>query len=229
MKFYNLQQISNGVQQSMPKHINGFDSRRSSVISRIINSGENQYQITCLMCGEKSPTTTEFIEHYRANHMKTNDGDVFYCQSCIKTFVSPQNFVAHLRDAHNGFRLHACDLCDEYFISKADLDRHLVTHNIEWPCASNSLENSVKSTFHLTTSIQQEKNQKDIQQGVHSYACYLCQKKFLRKTTLKLHMNIHTGTKSYTCYLCDKIYRHPAQLKVHERSCRLDLSLLSHT
>lgn len=181
------------------------------------------------MCGKKSTTNAEFIEHYRTIHMRNNDGDVFYCQSCVKTFVSPQSFIAHLRDAHNGFRLHACDLCDEHFISKADLDKHLSTHNIEWPCASNSPKDSCKPIFNLALRIQKGTKDEDIQQGARRYACYLCRKRFLRKSNLKLHMNIHTGTKSYTCYLCDKSYTHPANLKTHKKMCRLDLSQLSHT
>lgn len=156
--------------------------------------------------------------------MSNNDGGVYHCQSCNKTFVSPHNFIAHLRDAHHGSHSHACELCDKRFISNAELERHLVTHNIEWPSASNLPENSFKPTFNLATS------KEATQQSVRCrYACYLCQKSFKRKFNLKLHMNMHSGTKLYTCHLCEKSYKHPSHLKAHTKMCRLDLSILSHT
>lgn len=218
-----LHQISNGVQLSTPKHIDRLSSRRNStIISSISNSGGNQYQMTCLRCGEKSTTNTAFIEHYRTKHMMKND-DIFHCQSCSMAFLSPHNFIAHLRDKHQRYHSHACELCDKRFILNADLEKHLVTHNIERPTTSKSSKNSYKLTINLATS------KEATQQSVRRYACYLCQKGFERKFKLKSHMKMHTRTKLYTCYLCEKSFRQPSNLEAHRMMCRLDLSLLLHT
>ena len=48
------------------------------------------------------------------------------------------------------------------------------------------------------------------------FQCEVCSKRFVNKSTLKVHQRTHTEERPYKCYVCDKSFGTKATLKAHE-------------
>lgn len=49
------------------------------------------------------------------------------------------------------------------------------------------------------------------------YGCTQCKKKFMRSTTLKIHMRTHTKVKPFECPCCFKNFSESGNMKIHLR------------
>ena len=50
------------------------------------------------------------------------------------------------------------------------------------------------------------------------HECDVCEKRFTRSGSLKVHMRIHTNERPYECDVCDKAFRQLAHLQSHMRT-----------
>ncbi|GFY67218.1 hypothetical protein TNIN_174681 [Trichonephila inaurata madagascariensis] len=109
-----------------------------------------------------------------------------------KTFqfsVCEQNFIDKLRlDRHMVNHIEEkslqcqCHVCERRFVQKGDLKRHMLSHNGEKP-----------------------------------FQCDVCRKKFSRKGDLNAHMRSHTGEKPFQCDVCRKKFSRKGNLNAHMR------------
>ena len=49
------------------------------------------------------------------------------------------------------------------------------------------------------------------------HECDVCEKRFTRSGSLKVHMRIHTNERPYECDVCEKRFRYSSNLKAHMR------------
>ncbi|KAI0397873.1 hypothetical protein F5Y17DRAFT_294927 [Xylariaceae sp. FL0594] len=98
---------------------------------------------------------------------------------------------------------------DQYFTSRAKLDRHMPTHTAYKPMSC--------PICHLALSSQQALEQ---HQRTHTkekpYACDKCDKTFTTKSSLSTHQRIHDGNKPLRCDVCNKEFGDSSNLSKHK-------------
>lgn len=104
--------------------------------------------------------------------------------------------------------LFVCEICEEEFPSKEDLDSHSSTHKQKkYSCTYCLKAFNRKDCFasHVRTHT-----------GERPFKCDVCNKTFTQRNALTTHMTLHTG-KTVKCTMCDKTFSRPSFLKVHYR------------
>lgn len=188
---------------------------------------ENESQYKCKKCDEKFSTKEEAHEHLSChNDVEKN----FKCDSCPKSFKNRYQLNLHNR-VHTGkfnnlyFKLFemlllnkicflgekpfACSICNRCFSMSSNLQKHIDTHSTEkpYPCTicNQSFKTQRSLKFHTVCYHQPEDKVK----------CQLCDKGFVSKSYLKMHMLYHTGQKNFTCTICNSKYYKSSHLKRH--------------
>ena len=110
--------------------------------------------------------------------------------------------------SHSDERLYKCKSCDYAGRTASALYVHMSTHSQE-TCVCEVCSKIFKSNRnlndHLRRTHRKEKN----------HQCTRCDKKFVDRYRLTVHMRCHTGVKPYVCRLCDKAFIRSDGLKDH--------------
>ena len=93
-----------------------------------------------------------------------------------------------------------CDICENSFRSRSDLDRHHgeihfkgKEHNYECELCDHHSETKRGLAYHLKVHYNRKK-----------LKCNLCNKSYTEKKALNFHLKSHINEKSYKCDICDK-------------------------
>lgn len=116
------------------------------------------------------------------------------CNQCAKVYPRSSILAAHIRRAHTGERPFVCPHCKKGFAAQSGLRGH---QNVSPPRLC-----------------------KAPQRKAPTLKCPLCPKLFVKKHTLKYHMNTHSGAFPFRCRKCWKAFQHPNQLGSHRKECR---------
>ena len=149
----------------------------------------------------------------RMESQEAADGDeemcTRQCPVCGKLVQTDGSLTRHLHKAH-GILKWSCDLCDEKFITKRDLRRHVNrNHNDN---SSNQCPVCGKvfgADIWLIRHLHKE-------HGVSKYPCNFCDEKFTRKFELIKHVNKNHDERPYKCTRCDKRFESEENRKLHE-------------
>lgn len=162
--------------------------------------------IKCKKCEETFSSKEEAKVHLALVH--TSDDKPFSCSSCTKSFKNRYQLVLHTR-THTGEKPFQCSICKRSFSMSSNLQKHLDTHSLDktYRCVSYSkFCFSIHFNFYLLQSYcdQYFKTQRSLKfhtvchhQPEIKVKCPQCDKSFVNKSYLKVHMLYHTGKKSY--------------------------------
>lgn len=138
-----------------------------------------------------------------------DDPRPFKCVWCPKTYLHNEPLIRHIRD-HPPF---ACPHCDNVkFDLKSDLQLHLMTHLGQ----QNYIVYNCKicgKTFSQGLDYEKHMN---CHYG-KTYPCEHCERSFITRRELKLHLFNHSGTKPFICDTCGKQFKEKRPLLEHIR------------
>ncbi|KAG5683243.1 hypothetical protein PVAND_012536 [Polypedilum vanderplanki] len=178
---------------------------------------EGEARIKCKKCDEYFNTKEEIRKHISTVH--STEEKPFVCDVCTKCFKNRYQLILHNR-SHTGEKPFRCVICDRGFSMSSNLQKHLDTHSTEKPYQCKYCDQFFKTQrslkFHTVCYHQPEVKVK----------CPQCDKSFVNKSYLKMHMLYHTGEKNFTCVICSSKYYKSSHLKRHIQNVHLKLRLL---
>ncbi|KAL3831945.1 hypothetical protein ACJMK2_023633 [Sinanodonta woodiana] len=101
-----------------------------------------------------------------------------------------------------------CGVCNKFIVTSS-FKRHISSHN-SFPCRICGKE------FYLNSRLKEHML---MHTGRRPHSCSVCDRKFLKKSSLKQNMNYyHTGHKNVQCEFCGKRFYRLCALRVHIRN-----------
>lgn len=192
----------------------------------------------CSKCERKFPSMKTMRIHFALKHP---DVPVrFKCTVCSKLFKHKTSLREHMMN-HTGEHPFGCDQCDERFIRKKDVDRHMEEMHgsddedgekkVRFPCpyCPRKLMTKTARAIHVTHNhADKEPIAKQVLSSLpKSMACQYCKKVFTNRNTLKLHILNHLGKLPHQCDQCDAGFYKPADLLRHKQRYHTGGSSLS--
>ena len=88
---------------------------------------EHRERFVCNLCEEKFKEKNELREHWEKDH----EGPVYECVhiDCEDRYLSKEMCRDHMKEKHGIGNY--CELCNEYYLSKDGLERHMKYHVTE--------------------------------------------------------------------------------------------------
>ncbi|XP_022827370.1 zinc finger protein 91-like [Spodoptera litura] len=184
----------------------------------------------CIYCPRKFSTMVMYRKHKNHHLYQLNVDNPTKCEHCDETFVAFKEMINHMKDVHGDdkdwviepkesieetchicnkrfYNLHKhlayheenrCKKCNEYFYSRGDFDNHL--------CAIESDDEGTGYIGNKDTFQYEE--------------CKFCFKPITKKSTKRLHNQIHKGSGSISCRFCPLKFKTMDAFNIHAFSHR---------
>ncbi|XP_037719489.1 RB-associated KRAB zinc finger protein-like [Drosophila subpulchrella] len=144
-----------------------------------------------------------------SNYDDENNGFLYKCYYCPKTFTSKSALTIHSRK-HTGDRPFKCTDCGKTFSHNTYLQRHLVTHS-DKPFKCSICE----KTFAFCSMLESHYRKHS---GEQPFNCTRCSKSCPSLGHLKAHVRKHhLEEQDFKCTYCPKSYSRLKNLKLHLR------------
>ena len=156
---------------------------------------------------------------------RIQEQEMFECAVCKAEFSDKSTLISHLQ-MHTKDQLvsvtdksklpqvkpYQCEQCKERFSKSTELAQHITARSCKKPIKPYQCD-ICGNYFGLEASFKQHMKLKHT--GEKKHKCTLCDKAFVIKCELKLHMLKHTGEKPHQCTECDAAFTEKGNLKKH--------------
>ena len=168
----------------------------------------------------------------KAAAFRSHIGDRPYsCCNCSMQFNTVTNLIRHIR-THTKQKPYICNDCGRGFSQSANLRNHLSVHLGAKAVKCNECNFSCKTQSGLFKHKQKHKegfmNNKNYVDGrktsTSTTSCPICNKQFLFKRNVGMHMKIHKKKESL-CTECGKVFDSKSKLTTHYKACHGEPSI----
>ena len=168
--------------------------------------GARKKKFPCHICGKVLLTNATSLKNHILKHSTTESN--FSCIDCGKKFKTEFDLKTHITSFHENPLLY-CEFCDYKTRFPRTFRRHQVCHSDERNYKCDQCDYIAKSPDVLNGHI------KYVHLQVRNFICKFCNKAFKSSNHLKKHVMLHTGQCDYSCHICDKKYIQKSNLKLH--------------
>lgn len=169
-------------------------------------SGEKPYK--CKFCGKAFNRNAHLIRHRK---MHSGGEKEWKCQICSFAFWEKGDLMRHMK-SHEGNRPLKCDYCDQTFVWKRYLYKHLNNHH-------KSDDKHFCKTCLLCVPSEEELIEHEATAHTNrkplTHTCHVCKQEFHFKYKLDEHMYEHTGEKAHACQKCPQRFISRRELDRH--------------
>ena len=203
---------------------------------KIHKNKQEGVQYECKICSKA------FYHKYNLSCHEAAHNTACVCDYCGKSFGSSRLLDHHKNKIHLHVQLktHTCPKCSEEFDMKSDLKRHIavaheeqsehicylcgalvknLTHHVRNVHSNTGRVHCLlcKQDFTLQKYLDDHINEVHGNESGKKFTCTWpeCDKSFLRKRDLKLHLDTHNDVRPHSCHICAKKFRQKLHLKVH--------------
>lgn len=171
--------------------------------------------LKCVICSHNMPSAYDL-----AVHMRSHAGEKPYvCIECNKRFGTANLLHIHMRD-HNVAKPFHCGECGKRYTCDSLLAAHERKHHqSDSDMISSSDDGNGAPSFSCVICAADCSSLSELQTHMrnhtdeHPYVCDTCNKRFLLKSHLRIHM--HTCEKTHQCNLCDSRFLTASNLQTH--------------
>ncbi|XP_031332750.1 gastrula zinc finger protein XlCGF52.1-like isoform X2 [Photinus pyralis] len=158
----------------------------------------------CTQCGGRFNSNAALAQHTITVHTDIKD---HICEVCGKRFSSQTAMRVHMK-SHSDERLYPCKLCDYAGRTASAIYVHMSTHANDM-CVCEVCSKTFKSNRNLNDHLRR------VHTKEKKHTCSYCDKKFVDRYMLSVHIRCHTGVRPYQCNFCKKSFIRSDGLKEH--------------
>ena len=186
----------------------------------IFLSGDKPYK--CKFCGKAFNRNAHLVRHRKIH----NGGEKEWkCEQCGFSFWEKSDLVRHIK-SHEGNRPFKCDFCEQTFVWKRYLYKHLKNNH---RTLDRHFCPGCCQCFESETELQNHQAENHPQKKALTHTCDVCQEEFHFKYKLDEHMYQHTGRKAHECDKCSQKFVSRKELDRHKAEHSQEVSFSCNT
>uniref|UniRef100_A0A1B0GNT5 C2H2-type domain-containing protein n=1 Tax=Phlebotomus papatasi TaxID=29031 RepID=A0A1B0GNT5_PHLPP len=168
------------------------------------------HKYKCTKCPRTFMTASRLKSH-QISHLDDKEKK-FKCPKCDKAFALNSIMQQHVRNSHDGYNKHVCEICAKVFKAKYTYQIHMNNHLDggagKFCCPTCGKLFKRKRLLQLHVERHNESGE--------IFKCNMCGKEAPNRFALKRHIQYsHLKVRKYECNLCSSAFKTPLGLKEH--------------